>query len=53
LVHIQLADVLFKKENDEFILKTVNTADEGKELIESGFEYVCEINNIKAFLKQR
>lgn len=38
---------------DEFICKAARTTEEAKELIEKGFEYVCDINNVKLFRKRK
>lgn len=53
LKYIQLEGALFKNENEEFICKVASKIDEAKELIEAGFEYVCEFNGIKAFRKRK
>lgn len=37
LVYIQLEEVLFKNENEEFVCKMANTVEEVKALIEVGF----------------
>jgi hypothetical protein len=43
------------KENDEYVCKTAKTIaiEEAAQLIEAGFEYVTEINNIKLFRKRK
>ena len=38
---------------DEFICKTAKTVQEAAQLIEAGFEYVCEIDGVKLFRKRR
>jgi integrase/DNA-directed RNA polymerase subunit RPC12/RpoP len=38
---------------DEFICKAARTVEEAKQLIEAGFEYVCEIENVKLFRKRK
>jgi integrase len=40
-------------EQEEYICKAAKTTDEAKELIESGFEYVCEMEGIKLFRKRK
>jgi hypothetical protein len=37
---------------DEYVCKAAKTADEAKSLIESGFEYVCDMENLKLFRKR-
>jgi integrase len=49
LVYIQL--VTF--ENDEFICKVAGNVQEAKELVESGFEYVTEIDDVQLFRKRK
>lgn len=39
--------------DEEYICRAAETAEEAKELIEAGFEYVCDINNIKIFRKRK
>ena len=41
LIYIQLEEAIFKEQKDGFICKAAKDADEAKELIEIGFEYVC------------
>ncbi len=38
---------------DEYICKTAKTLEEAKQLIEAGFEYVCEMDNCKLFKKRK
>jgi hypothetical protein len=38
---------------DEFICKAAKTVDEAKQLIEAGFEYVCDIDDVKLFRKRK
>jgi len=38
---------------DEFICKTAKTVDEAKQLIEAGFEYVCDVDGLKLFRKRK
>jgi integrase len=40
-------------EHEEYVCKAVKTADEAKELIESGFEYVCDMEQVKLFRKRK
>jgi integrase len=50
LVYTQLVN--FNEEN-EYYSATANTIDEVKKLIEEGFEYVTEIDNVKLFRKRK
>ena len=40
-------------ETDEYHSATAKTIDEAQKLIEAGFEYVCDFNNIKLFRKRK
>jgi hypothetical protein len=45
---------LIKIENaEEYISKVANTIGEARKLVESGFEYVCEIEDTKLFRKNK
>lgn len=40
-------------DTDDFICKVAKTIDEAVELVESGFEYVTEMDHIKLFRKRK
>jgi len=40
-------------ENDEYHSATAKTIEEAKQLIETGFEYVTEMEDIKLFRKRK
>jgi hypothetical protein len=40
-------------ENEDFICKVATNTKEAKELIEAGFDYVCEIDKEKLFRKRK
>jgi len=44
---------LFHTENNEFHVKTAKTQDEIKALLEVGFEYVCQKDNLIYFRKRK
>jgi integrase len=50
LLYTQL---IAEENNDEYICKTAKTLDQASQLIENGFEYVCEIDAIKLFRKRK
>jgi dihydropteroate synthase len=50
MIYTQLLD--FEVE-DEWHSATAKTVEEAKELIEAGFEYVCDIDGIKLFRKRK
>jgi hypothetical protein len=41
------------QDKDEYVCKTARTTDEAKGLIESGFEYVCDMERVKLFRKRK
>ena len=42
LLYVNLENVIFQNESDEFHVKVARTPDEVKALLEIGFEYICE-----------
>ena len=40
-------------ENDEFVCKVARSLDEAKERVESGFDYVTEMDSIKLIRKRK
>jgi len=52
LKYIHVANAL-SKEMSNYVCKTANTVEEAKRLIEQGFEYVTEIDNVKLFRKRK
>ena len=38
---------------DEYVCRVAKTVEQAAELIEAGFEYVCEIDGVKLFRKRR
>jgi integrase len=53
LRYIQLEEAIFKDVDDNFICKTAETVEEAKQLVEVGFNYICEINGIQLFRKRK
>jgi hypothetical protein len=52
LLYVNLESAIFKTENDNFHVKTATTPKEITELLEVGFEYVCQKNGL-VFLRKR
>src|SRR4030067_2598350 len=44
---------LINFENDEYHSATAKTVQDAQKLIEAGFEYVCEFNDVKIFKKRK
>ena len=40
-------------EDDDYVCKATSNVKEASELIESGYEYVCEMDNLKLFKKRK
>lgn len=53
LTYVQLEEALFQQESEGFVCKVASTVDEAKVLVESGFEFVCDINGSKLFRKRK
>jgi integrase len=50
LIYTQL---ICLENDDEYICKVAKTVEQAAELIEAGFEYVCEIDGVKLFRKRK
>jgi hypothetical protein len=53
LIYIDLELACFSKGGDEYHAKTARTETEAIQLIEAGFEYVCDVGEAKIFRKRR
>ena len=49
LIYTQLIDL----EEDEYVCKVAENIEEAKQLIEDGFEYVCDMDTVKLFRKRK
>jgi len=49
LIYTQLINF----EDDEYVCKVARTIEEAKQLIETGFEYVCDVDGAKLFRKRK
>ena len=52
-VYIHVEEALFLTENDEFNVKVAEKPDEIKALLEVGFEYICQKDNLLFFRKPK
>jgi integrase len=50
LIYTQLVN---SEGDDEYICKAAKTVEQAAELIEAGFEYVCEVDGVKLFRKRK
>jgi integrase len=53
LIYIDLEIACYSKGGDNYHAKTARTETEALQLIEAGFEYVCDIGEVKIFRKRR
>ena len=53
LLYVQLEKALFKEITDEFTVKVAKTSEDIQELLEVGFEYVCEKDGLMFFKKRK
>jgi integrase len=53
LIYIDLEIACYSKGGDDYHAKTARTETEALQLIEAGFEYVCDIGEAKIFRKRR
>lgn len=53
LVCLHLERALFNLESDEFNVKTAKTVEEASKLLEVGFDYVCDLDDVKLFRKRK
>lgn len=51
-IYINIERAIFGQGNDEFTVKVAKTSEEIKELLEAGFDYVCEKDGL-VFLRKR
>jgi hypothetical protein len=49
LVYTHLIDF----RDEEFTVRAAKTVEEATQLIESGFEYICEVEEVKLFRKRK
>jgi integrase len=53
MIYINLENALFLEQNDQFTCKIAHNETEAIQLIESGFEYITDIGQNKAFRKRK
>ena len=53
LIYIQLDEAIFKDQDDGFVCKAAETAEDAKPLIEAGFSYVCKFDEVRLFRKRK
>ncbi|MFQ5758670.1 MAG: hypothetical protein ACE5IF_03220 [Candidatus Bathyarchaeia archaeon] len=52
-MYIHLAEVIFKERTDGFTVRVASKPDEIKALLEVGFEFVCEKDELLYFRKRK
>lgn len=53
LLYIQMEQAVYSEESDEFTVRVATKPNEVKELLEVGFEYVCQKDNLMFFRKRK
>jgi uncharacterized protein YfcZ (UPF0381/DUF406 family) len=51
-IYINIADTIFESRSDEFTVKVVEKPEDVKRLLDAGFEFVCQKDNL-IFLRKR
>jgi hypothetical protein len=52
-IYINIERTTFESACDEFTVKVTEKPEEVKALLEAGFEYVCDMDNVKLFRKRK
>jgi hypothetical protein len=52
-VYIQIEKALFKNEPENFIVKATQETEEVQALLEVGFEFICQKDNLMFFRKRK
>jgi len=53
LLYVQLEEAIYKQGADQYISKAAATTEEVLQLVETGFEYVCDVGEAKIFKKRK
>jgi len=53
LKYIQLEQATHGNEPDNYTSRIAKTVKEARELVEAGFEYICDIDDVKLFRKRK
>ncbi len=53
MFYIQVAEAIFKETTDEFTVRVAKKPKEIQDLLEVGFEYVCEKDSLMYFRKRK
>ena len=53
MLYVQLAEAIFKETTDESTVRVARKPEEIKALLEVGFEFVCENDNLLYFRKRK
>lgn len=52
-IYINIERTLFEDQSDEFTVKVAEKPEDIKALLEAGFEYICEKENLAYFRKRK
>jgi len=53
MIYITIEETLFASAPDEFTSKVAHSVEEACQLVETGFEYVCDFDGVKIFRKRK
>ncbi len=53
LLYVQLAETIFKETTDEFTVRVAKSLDDACGLLEAGFEYVTDMDDVKLFRRRK
>ena len=53
MLYIQLAETIFKESTDEFTVRVASKPEDIKQLLEVGFEFVCQKDGLAYFKKRK
>jgi len=52
LIYVQLEEAIYNKEAEVYISKAASTVEEVCKFVAAGFEYVCDVDEVKIFRKR-
>lgn len=52
-IYVQIDETIFQSQSDEFHSAAASNVQEARQLVEAGFDYVCEFEGVKIFKKRK
>jgi len=53
MIYITMGETLFTSAPDEFTSKAAHNVDETCQLVQTGFEYLCDLDGVNVFRKRK